>query len=348
MCACGRFGLDTTIPAIGDSGGDGLAGCVAETDVAFCTRLGKGCDPVTALDNCGTMRTTDCGTCSAPTGACIANTCTIPQCADGAGAYKFPATGTVVASLHVNNIQEALLGISADAKSILFLRGAPCVTTAQTLYIGDDPTGQLNYTLKDLTNVATLSTFAQIEEQMTLTGDGLTIIGTSTTGVLQSSTRSASGQTNFSAPTSVPFAAVNAALPAGGKLEWPFLSRDGKVLTFNVSNATMVSQNGVYQAVRASTAAAFPAATMLTGDASLYGGLSGISDDRMTAFGATGSFGTVVLSRSSLTQPFVTNASATSPGAAWRVIPTSSCAFVIGTCEPGGCIREDICTWAKQ
>ena len=39
--------------------------CKAETDAAFCQRLGKSCGTVTAKDDCGTMRTVDdCGSCS--------------------------------------------------------------------------------------------------------------------------------------------------------------------------------------------------------------------------------------------------------------------------------------------
>ena len=43
--------------------------CVAETDAAICTRLGKNCGTLTALDNCGQSRTASCGGCSSP------NTC---------------------------------------------------------------------------------------------------------------------------------------------------------------------------------------------------------------------------------------------------------------------------------
>lgn len=50
-------------------GGDGGAvdgGCTAEGDVAFCTRLAKDCDNVTAADNCGAPRTVNCGSCNTP------------------------------------------------------------------------------------------------------------------------------------------------------------------------------------------------------------------------------------------------------------------------------------------
>jgi hypothetical protein len=263
--------------------------------------------------------------------------------------FAFAATGTIVASLHVNATQEALLGASSDAHSVLFLRGVgapPCVTVGAALKIGDDATGAMSYTLSDLATLC--SSFACSEEAMTLTGDGLTIIGRSTTGVFVSSSRSAIGMTDFGAPTSAGFANVNAALPAGGMITWPFLTRDGLSLSFSISSATNTAADGIYQTTRASPADPFPAAVLATGDVAAFYGLTGIADDGMTAFMATGSYRTQLLTRTSTSQAFSTAASSTPPGEAWRVIPLSGCGTVIGTCEPGGCQGEDVCVWAKQ
>jgi peptidoglycan/xylan/chitin deacetylase (PgdA/CDA1 family) len=56
--------------------------CTAESNSAFCTRLGKNCGSVTANDNCGTSRTvSSCGTCTAPKtcgGGGVANVCGTP------------------------------------------------------------------------------------------------------------------------------------------------------------------------------------------------------------------------------------------------------------------------------
>jgi sulfatase modifying factor 1 len=60
-----------------DAGGqaDADAGCTAETDPAFCSRVGKNCGPVTAASNCGVTRTvSSCGTCSG-TDQCMSNVC---------------------------------------------------------------------------------------------------------------------------------------------------------------------------------------------------------------------------------------------------------------------------------
>jgi peptidoglycan/xylan/chitin deacetylase (PgdA/CDA1 family) len=56
-----------------------LGSCTAETNAAFCSRLGKNCGSVTANDNCGTSRTvSSCGTCTSPAtcgGGGTANVC---------------------------------------------------------------------------------------------------------------------------------------------------------------------------------------------------------------------------------------------------------------------------------
>src|SRR6202171_6274492 len=59
-----------------------VAACAPESNVAFCTRVGKNCGSVTALDNCGTSRTVaSCGTCAGVqtcSGAGVANVCGTP------------------------------------------------------------------------------------------------------------------------------------------------------------------------------------------------------------------------------------------------------------------------------
>ncbi len=54
--------------SVGGTGGSDApeAGCVPETDTAFCTRLGKNCGSVTGTDNCQLPRTVNCGACTLP------------------------------------------------------------------------------------------------------------------------------------------------------------------------------------------------------------------------------------------------------------------------------------------
>jgi hypothetical protein len=66
---CGDDGCGTPCGTCGTgmlcNSGFRCAGCLAETDAAFCLRLGKTCGQVTGLDNCLDSRTVaDCGTCT--------------------------------------------------------------------------------------------------------------------------------------------------------------------------------------------------------------------------------------------------------------------------------------------
>jgi len=73
--------LDVDYVRVYQSGGSDTCGgsCTAETNTAFCSRLGKNCGSVTANDNCGTSRTvSSCGTCTSPAtcgGGGTANVC---------------------------------------------------------------------------------------------------------------------------------------------------------------------------------------------------------------------------------------------------------------------------------
>jgi hypothetical protein len=72
-CVCNAGSLDSFSVKIGYGGTPPT--CIAETNAAFCSRLGKECGSVTAADNCGTVRTVAiCGTCSS--GTCTNNVCT--------------------------------------------------------------------------------------------------------------------------------------------------------------------------------------------------------------------------------------------------------------------------------
>src|SRR4051812_47672428 len=95
------------------------------------------------------------------------------------------------------------------------------------------------------------------------------------------------------------------------------------------------------------TATAVPAATKMPADVQAFDGVSGISSDRMTLFTEL-NFGTHIMTRTSLSQPFTVPATSMPPGAAWRIVPIANCAKLIGTCEPGGCSNEDICTWTAM
>lgn len=348
-CVCAGLpdaGTDATVDAPTD------APCVPETDAAFCTRLGKTCEQVMASDNCGASRAAACGTCSAAgsTSACVANVCKAPACAT---TNNYGGSGTIVTSLSAGGSQDALLGVSSSAASVLYLHAAAgtCVPSGATLLIGDATTVALptppTYTTKDLSAVANLAGFSKQEQSMTLSGDGRTIIGVDTAGrAFLTSTRSALAQTDFTLAAEGPFAAVNAAVPAGAKLAYPVQSADGLAFYWQVGGATNTSMNGLYEALRSLTSAPFAAGQKMPAAVQAFEAITGISSDRMTLF-VTASFTTSTLSRNSLQDPFGASTIAP-PAMAFRVTPVTDCSSIFGTCEPGGCQGETICIWTKH
>lgn len=318
--------------------------CVPESDADFCARLAKNCESVSDNDNCGVARTVaSCGTCGSSAPACVANVCKVPQCSN-----TFPATGTSVTAVSVAGSIDDLLGSSATGDSLLLLRPGTGTCGPNTLFIADATTSG-SMAAYNIQNINTLAGFQKVEETMTLTADGLTIIGTDTTAkAFVMSTRGAIGMTNFGTATVGPFAAINTAIGAsGGTANWPVLSSDGLAFYYRLGGATVMTDNGIYESVRATTVANFPAATKMPAAVQAFDGVSGISGDRMTLFTEL-SFGTHIMTRTSLSQPFTVPATSMPPGAGWRSVPIANCAKLIGTCEPGGCANEDICTWAAM
>jgi beta-glucanase (GH16 family) len=75
VSSCGTCTSPATCGGGGTANVCGGGACTAESNTAFCQRLGKSCGSVTANDNCGTSRTvSSCGTCNSPT-SCTSNFC---------------------------------------------------------------------------------------------------------------------------------------------------------------------------------------------------------------------------------------------------------------------------------
>lgn len=322
--------------------------CVPETDTAFCSRVGKTCEMVADTDNCGAPRSADCGTCSATTPACVANVCKTPVC----GNVFMGAPGTPVASTHVVGFQSAFMGASATGQSVMYLQATGqggCVSGTSTLTIGDEAVaGTPPYVLHSLAAVANLNGFEKTEETMSLAADGLTIIGAATDGrSFLSSKRTTVSAIDFSVAVATDYATINAAIPAApASVSWPVISADGLAFYYRVAGATAATTNGIYEALRTSTTMPFPAGTKMPANVQVFDAITGMSTDRMTAFVTMG-FGTQLLTRTSLLQPFTAPTTSTPPGNAFRVVPIAGCT-AIGTCEPGGCASEDICTWTNN
>lgn len=93
-CSAGRADCDGD-PSNGcETPSADCASCLPEADSAFCARLGKNCDSVTAPDNCGEVRTTFCGACGEGKvcGAELPNVCT-PVCVAESDAALCAASG---------------------------------------------------------------------------------------------------------------------------------------------------------------------------------------------------------------------------------------------------------------
>jgi hypothetical protein len=317
--------------------------CIPESDGELCDKANASCDPITTVDRCGHARTVDCGSCSGATPACIAHVCRATVCGT-----RFSAHGTAVASVSQSGVQEALLGASADGNTLLYLRGTPtaCVfLPGARLLLADAATsGGMDYTSQDITALPNLAGFTQAEETMTLTPDGNTIIGVARSGGFKLSSRSGAGNIDFGPASAGPFTAINTQL-GSATVMWPVLSPDRLAFYYNVVVGSSALVTGTYESIRGSTTAAFPAGTLMPPAVQSWTAVSAISSDRLTLF-VTQNFGTSLMGRGSLLQPFSNLATQQPPGSAYRVVPIDGCQKLIGTCEPGGCLNEDICVWS--
>ncbi|HMG23343.1 MAG TPA: hypothetical protein VK607_18540 [Kofleriaceae bacterium] len=315
--------------------------CVAETDPAFCTRLQATCDSMSALDNCGTMRTASCGTCGGAN-ACVANACKAPVC----GNLGFP-TQSIATAVSDATRQDAVTGVTPDGKTVLNQRRQGSCGTPFLLLIAD--TIGVATTVTDLSsNPALASLRIANEGTLALTSDGLTIIGVTTAGTgFAASKRSALGTSDFAAVSASAFAALAVTPPRS--LGFPAISSDSLAFYYTISGDPDPTRNGIYESVRASATAAFPAATRMPDAVQAFAYVTATSADRMTIFLQTQSFGMVVLSRNSLAQPFANpnapNPPSTVPG--FRTRPLGDCAALVGSCTAGGCPGEEICVFSR-
>lgn len=313
--------------------------CVAEPDEQFCARIGATCQAAAGADNCGTARTALCGACSG-TDACVANVCKAPVCS----AFSFPRL-MLPTALNDAAKQDTLSGASSDGKTVLWQRGI-CGTPLQLL-IGDSDGG--GFVIADLSAQLALAPMAADQDgTLTLTADGLTIIGMSDDGtyVLEAS-RPGLGTTGFAPASNANFTALN--VPRPTRIGFPVISSDGLAFYFRKSNSANPNDNGIYEAVRASATAPFPAATKMPGLIQGYDSITGISSDRLTVFVQDTGTQTYALTRRSQTDPFVNPNTAGLPPKipGFRTRPLNDCQTVIATYSAGDCDKEDIAFYTK-
>lgn len=275
--------------------------------------------------------------------------CKAPVCGADYG-----GTGTTVTTLSVMGAgAQGLLGVSATGASILYLQpAAGCYAAGDPLILADAAAATFPappaYTQKqNINGLPNLAAFSKLQQSMTLTPDGLTIIGAGTaSNSFLSTKRSAVFLTDFTPAVAGELAALNAALPAGASIAYPVRSADGLAFYYQVTGATTASDNGIYEALRAQTTVPFAGGQKMPASVQPFEAVTGVSSDRMTLF-VTSGFATTILSRTSVFQPFVASG-ATGPTQAFRVVPLASCSALLGTCEPGGCGAETICVWTRH
>jgi hypothetical protein len=330
LAACG----DTSSKSSPDAQVDGPS-CVAETDAQLCARI-NACEAVNVPDNCGAVRSVDCGACGG-SNVCVQNQCQASQCSS----FAFPNM-SLATTINADGVQDALAAVSSDGMTVINQR-RNCATSFTTLLI--DNLG-INTTTIDLGASAAFSSTSlhTAERAFAMTGDGLTVVGANPTRTgFVASTRPAKGSSAFPLATNSLFTAITVTAPA--ILIDPAISPDGLRFYYSILSSPNTAQNGIYEAVRASTAVAFPAGVKMGGDVQQFDAVNGVTADGMTLFVQKG-FAVSALTRRSLKQQFTNpNAPAAAPVLpGFRTRPFGDCAMLLGTCT-SGCNNEQSCVF---
>jgi len=241
--------------------------------------------------------------------------------------------------------QDRLSGVSATGETLLWQRSCCGDLLSCNLWIADWDGHK--FVPQNLTDLTALTPIAVGEtDVLTMTADGLTIIGASWGGLDDTeffqATRTAIGSTTFGSASNSDFAALTVASPS--RLSSPAISGDKLAFYFRISGNTDRTKNGLYETIRDSTAVPFPPATRLPKELQVYKSINGISSDRMTLFVQDGAHVTA-LTRKSLREPFTTLGAAPIPGFDTR--PLGDCQRLVGTYSALGCADQEIAIFTK-
>jgi hypothetical protein len=297
-----------------------------ESDQAFCSRLGKDCEAVTA-QSCGQSKTVDCGACTGAMG-CVDHVCQTPVC------QWTTYTGTIDTRFSRGQLYDAVVAASVNARSLL-LQASPAACDAPNYNLYDETaTPGVYATPLDITawwNANTLGWAA-------LTADGLGIITASyDSKTLARASRAALNVPFSSTPSTTEFANINAAIAAtstGGSRGLAISANDLEL--YYAIAATGTVADGVYRSIRTSTSAVFPNGSRLQEIAAEYDGVSAIAPDGLTLFLTKGYSG-AIFTRNSTSAQFGNPVALTG----WHHKPGRDC-ILFGTDSPGGCSNQDI------
>ena len=140
-------------------------------------------------------------------------------------------------------------------------------------------------------------------------------------------------------------AAINVSAPA--YVVHPAISPDGLAFYFTIRGSTL-EHNGIYEAIRRSTAERFPPATRMNLEVNHNNDfVTGVSADRLALFMQSG-YAVGLFTRKRISDAF-SNPNApiqfpTVPG--FRTRPFGDCSKLIGTCI-NGCNNEDSCVFSR-
>jgi hypothetical protein len=261
------------------------------------------------------------------------------------------SAGAAVASLNTAGVQNLIAGVTPDGTALLLQRETTQCTNGLSLFIADESaTDGGVYSVLPVPALTGFGTGGG-EESITLAADGLTVVGTNTTSTgFVSATRSARGMNDFTVSGS-DFAAIQV---TGSQTVWgPVLSPDGLTFYYSLVGDPSSAVNGIYDSVRTSTSAAFPAGTRMQGDMQgLAQYVTAVSSDGLTLFvEEAANYVTAILTRASVADPFTNPLAPSSPPLApgYRAHPIQGCNAFLGTCAPngGGCAGEEICLWGN-
>jgi hypothetical protein len=264
--------------------------------------------------------------------------------------WTFSGTGTLMTSINAGYVQNIPAAVTPNGSTILIQRGPTqnvCTIDHLLLVADETSAGSGVYATLQVTPPAGMDT--AYEENVTMTGDGLTLIALNAedTGFLMS-TRTATGMVDFGAATAGPFSQIAA---TGSQTLWaPVISFDGLAFYYVVQNDPTAAVNGIYESVRGSNSVPFPPGTLMPPTVqSLAQYVTGLTADRLAIFLEDKTvFDTNVLTRASVLDPF-TNPSPSSPPPTLpglRMHAIDGCSRLIGS-GGSGCVNEEIFSWAQ-
>jgi hypothetical protein len=274
--------------------------------------------------------------CSCPFSACEAG-----KCLSVCNAADFDYGKRVfVPGVNVEGVQEALVGVSLDEQTLLYLSGKMCDLDRLMVAHRVGPT----FVPVDVTDRLDRTLVSVYEGCCTLAADGASALIVS-----PDHHRLVRVHLESMKHDVIELAAVLPSNDENVTLGFPVLSSDQLAVYFSVYDRTLGPNekgplDGIFASTRASTSQPFPPAKRMRA-ASDYSYVTGESSDHLTLFLAH-EFMTRVLTRASRDAeygaPYVGSMPARVAG--WRAIPSADCSRLYTTSTPGGCRQEGIVT----